>query len=182
MDQRTDAELIKAVQDGNKNAFNEIVDRYEPLIVSIVEKFLSNESFGKSDRDDLTQEAAIALYNATMSFDLLQSEVTFGLYARICLSNSLNSVLRKRIRQIRADKIQQDDSDAAAEVGFDERSTDARLLLDRVEILLSKFEIEVFRLFIRGCSHKSIALTLNRTEKAVDNAIYRIRCKIAKLL
>ena len=61
MDLKTDSVLIKEVQDGNKDAFNEIISRYEPLIVSIVSKYLSDELFGASDRDDLSQEASIAL-------------------------------------------------------------------------------------------------------------------------
>ena len=83
MDLKTDSVLIKEVQDGNKDAFNEIISRYEPLIVSIVSKYLSDELFGASDRDDLSQEASIALYNAVMSYDVMQSEVSFGLYAKI---------------------------------------------------------------------------------------------------
>lgn len=176
---KTDPELIKDVQSGNKDSFNEIIRRYEPLIASVVSKYLSDGLFGQSDRDDLTQEAAIALYNAVMSYDILQSEVSFGLYAKICLSNSLNSALRRRRRQLEADKVQLAND---SECRFDENLSDEALLLDRVDNLLSDFEKSVFRLFIRGYSHRFIAETLGRTEKSVDNAIYRIRTKISSKL
>ena len=52
---KTDPELIKEVQSGNKDAFNEIIRRYEPLISSIVSRYLSDEFFSQSDRDDLSQ-------------------------------------------------------------------------------------------------------------------------------
>lgn len=182
MDLKTDSVLIKEVQDGNKDAFNEIISRYEPLIVSIVSKYLSDELFGASDRDDLSQEASIALYNAVMSYDVLQSEVSFGLYAKICLSNSLNSALRKRRRQLKADMAQQDDAERRSVFDDADRLSDAGLLLDRIDSLLSAFEKAVFRLFIRGCSHRAIAEELGCKEKSVDNAVYRIRTKIASKL
>ena len=176
---KTDPELIKEVQSGNKDAFNEIIRRYEPLISSIVSRYLSDEFFSQSDRDDLSQEAAIALYNAVMSYDILRSEVSFGLYAKICLSNSLNSALRRRKRQLEADRVQ-----LTEECGYlcDDKLSDAGLLLERVDCRLSDFEKSVFRLFIRGYSHRFIAETLGRTEKSIDNAIYRIRSKISSKL
>lgn len=176
---KTDPELIKEVQSGNKDAFNEIIRRYEPLISSIVSRYLSDEFFSQSDRDDLSQEAAIALYNAVMSYDILQSEVSFGLYAKICLSNSLNSALRRRKRQLEADRVQLTEE---SEYLNDDKASDAGLLLERVDGLLSDFEKSVFRLFIRGYSHRFIAETLGRTEKSIDNAIYRIRSKISSKL
>lgn len=180
MDLRTDSELIREVQSGNKDSFNEIIRRYEPLIGSVVSKYLADELFSQSDRDDLLQEASIALYNAVMSYDIKQSEVTFGLYAKICLSNSLNSALRQRRRQHMADNAQL--STELDEHYSDERTIDAGLLLDKVDDLLSDFEKAVFRLFIRGHSHRFIAQTLGRTEKSVDNAIWRIRTKISNRL
>ena len=183
MNLKNDSELIYEVQNGNKDSFNEIMSRYEPLIASIVGKYLRGELFGDSDRDDLLQEASIALYNAVMSYDISQSEVTFGLYAKICLSNSLNSASRQRKRQRKADDAQiSGGTSESSSYGAEERISDAGLLLDRVDDLLSDFEKAVFRLFIRGYSHKFIAETLGRTEKSVDNAIFRIRSKISSRL
>ena len=117
-----------------------------------------------------------------MSYDVLQSEVSFGLYAKICLSNSLNSALRKRRRQLKADMAQQDDAERRSVFDDADRLSDAGLLLDRIDSLLSAFEKAVFRLFIRGCSHRAIAEELGCKEKSVDNAVYRIRTKIASKL
>ena len=178
---RTDALLIGEVRNGNKDAFNEIIRRYEPLIASIVSGFLNDELFGASDRDDLSQEAAIALYNAVRSYDVDQSEVTFGLYAKICVTNSLTSALRKRRRQFKADLAQQDDAERKSTL-TDDRTADAGLLFDRVEGLLSDFEKAVLRLLLRGFSHKAIADSLGRNEKSIDNAVWRIRTKISNKL
>ena len=180
MDLKTDAALITEVQNGNKDAFNEIISRYEPMILSIVSKFLSDELFGASDRDDLSQEASIALYNAVMSYDVSQGEVTFGLYAKICVNNSLTSALRKRRRQLKADQAQQDDAERKSVIG--DRLEDAGLLLDRVDGLLSELERAVLRLLLRGFPHKESAERLGRDVKSVDNAVCRIRAKLSSKL
>lgn len=176
---KNESELIGSVQSGEKDAFNEIIIRFNPLIRSAVEKYLGDVFFTNSDWDDLYQEATIALYNAVMSYDMTQSEVTFGLYAKICLNNSLNSALRRRKRQLAADKTQLYDNDAYS---FDNILDDANLLMKRIEDILSPFEKIVFRLFIHGASNSSIAEALDKPEKSIDNAVYRIRKKLAEKL
>ena len=56
---------------------------------------------------------------------------------------------------------------------------DKDILFERIGIKLSNLEHKIFTLFIKGCSYKKIASELNITEKAVDNAIQRIRRKLA---
>lgn len=175
---KTESELIYLVQSGDSIAFGEIAERYEPLMRSLVSKYLTNQLFSQCDSDDLYQEAVIALYNATMSFDADQSEVTFGLYAKVCVQNSLNSVCRRRARQLEADSAQV----SVDSVSFDDSGEDARLLLMRIEGLLSPLEVKVFRLFIHGHSHKFIADMLGKPEKSIDNAVYRIRKKLTSML
>ena len=183
---KTESELIRAVQSGDKDAFNEIIRRFEPLILSTMSGYLNGELFGMSDRDDLYQEAAIALYSAAMSYDLECSGVSFGLYAKICLNNSLKSALRRRKRQLAADNAQYEASAGQRESSFglpDETNADVSLLLARIDGLLSDFERKVFRLYLGGYSHRFIAETLGRSEKSIDNAVYRIKKKlVAKLL
>lgn len=180
----TELTLISSVQSGKKEAFNEIIRRYEPLIQSSIGRYLSDELFSQSDRDDLYQEAIIALYNAAMSYDLEQSEVTFGLYAKICLNNSLNSALRGRRRQYCAESVPLNDEVPAADSSsaFDETYADAGLLLKKIDDILSCYERKVLRLFIHGYSHRYIAESLGKSEKSIDNAIYRIRIKLSKNL
>ncbi len=166
-------EWIRRVQSGEKDAFGDIVQKYEPLIVSSVERCLTDESFTRSDGEDLRQEAVITLYNAVLSFDTAQSEVTFGLYAKICLSNSLASAVRKRTRQLAAERaILAGEEIAGPEDG------DAELLMERIRLLLSEFEFRVFHMMLRRVPKKEIARFLGVGEKAVYNAVYRIRSKL----
>ena len=47
---------------------------------------------------------------------------------------------------------------------------------------LSGFEAEVLRLYLQGLSYLEIAEQTNRSPKAVDNAVQRIRRKVAQHL
>ncbi|MEG0035837.1 MAG: sigma factor-like helix-turn-helix DNA-binding protein [Oscillospiraceae bacterium] len=47
---------------------------------------------------------------------------------------------------------------------------------------LSKFEAEILGLFLHGLSYSEIAEECGRTEKSVDNAVQRIRRKLARNL
>lgn len=178
LESKNDPELLLSVQSGSQDAFNEIIRRFEPLIQSLVTRYMSDGLFSQSDREDLYQEAVIALYSAAMSYDCAQSEVTFGLYAKICLGNSLNSALRRRRRQLAADEAQITEEG----VRFDDSTEDAAILLARIDKILSPLERSVFRLFIHGYSHRFIAESLGKTEKSIDNAVYRIKKKLADKL
>ena len=46
--------------------------------------------------------------------------------------------------------------------------------------LLSKYEMDVLKLYLRGLSYVEIASELGKTEKSIDNAVQRIRKKFAK--
>ena len=120
-----------------------------------------------------------------MSYDFNRSEVTFGLYAKICLNNSLKSALRRRKRQLAADSAQYEAAAGQRESSSgipDETKADVSLLLARIDGLLSDFERKVFRLYLGGYSHRFIAETLGRPEKSIDNAIYRIKKKLGSKL
>ena len=51
-----------------------------------------------------------------------------------------------------------------------------------IERSLSEFEYKVLRLYLQGVSYVRIAKVLEKEEKAIDNAIQRIRKKLSKNL
>ena len=89
-------EIILAAKKGDQLAFAELNSAYAPLIDSMTDQFCGTEEKKKSDREDLRQEASVAFYRALMSYDADQTEVSFGLYAKICIRNHLISLLRKQ--------------------------------------------------------------------------------------
>ena len=51
---------------------------------------------------------------------------------------------------------------------------------ERIRKELSKLEKQVLTLYLQGMSYEAIAEHLGKTEKAVDNALQRIRGKLSR--
>lgn len=170
-------EKLVAVKNGDDPAFSSLCQDYEALIESMTQSFF--ESCQGIDKDDLRQEARLALYRAAVRFSLDQEEVTFGLYAKICIRNKLISVRRKYTTQSKLkSKRNADELGVTAEVT--PSALRRSLLTEDVMSLLSPFEQKVFALYAQKCSYSEIARTLSRSEKSIDNAIYRIKSKLRR--
>lgn len=167
--------LINKVREASfaDNAFAQIESRYTPMIRKHVASF-----FEDADDAEAIQEARIALLSAAMTYSEDKYDgVTFGLYAGVCVTNRLKSLIRKRHRDSGSvDKFSSgEDIASASDV---EGMIAARDLCERVMSLarsvLSDFEYDVFRLNLAGDTTKDIAEKLSRTPKSVDNAKFRI--------
>lgn len=175
-------QALSALQNGDTGSFTLIRDRYEALLSSMVNKCLTVYHYD-AEYDDLMQEAALALYSAAQSFDLSQSEVTFGLYAKICVRNRLISAGRKLKRQKKnrsAAELSQYSPDRSQKRSAEfARFGDLSQLIDRA---LSDFEKSVLTLYLQGCSYSEMAQALDRSEKSIDNAICRMKRKLRAAL
>lgn len=182
-------ESIKQIQSGDGDSFSALALIYKPLMVSLVGKAYGDGSiFGDIGFEDLMQEASLALYSAAVNYDIGQSEVTFGLYAKICIKNRLITLRRRCVsrknRQKRAEREQRtaQRTDRLSEPFVRNRSIDASELAKTADQVLSGLEKRVFALYADGLSYKEIAADLQLSEKSVDNAIYRIKCKLKKFI
>ena len=178
--------LIVKVREGDQEAFASLLSLYTPLIESIISKFSVDEILS-FQRDDLRQEATLVFYNSILTYDLDQTEVEFGLYAKICISNSLISYLR-----VLKKDAQRALTDSQSETLFirDYEDPGARILeQEKLKALysiirnnLSDFEYRVWQMYMSGRTTAEIAAKVNKDEKSVSNAIYRIRKKLRALL
>ena len=145
------------------------------------------------DRDEFRQEAVIAFYDAVKSFDTEQKNVTFGLYAKICIKNRLVSLLRRIKAKTKKDpdvksakRSRSGESDTAARGSSDpEKKLIQRekltALAEAAEGILSKYEKSIFDIYIQGASYREIADKVGKSEKSIDNAIYRIKVKLKNI-
>lgn len=178
-------ELVLAVKNGDQKAFVLLLQQYSPLIEASVNMFCSDE-IPTNDKEDLRQEASVAFYNSVLTYDLEQSEVELGLYAKICMRHALISHIRI------AKRIPTDIQELSENLISDEPNEDptSRLLEEeRLSFLfkiirntLSKYEYKVWELYLSGCSTPEIAKKLNTDSKSISNAIYRIRAKLRESL
>lgn len=158
-------------------AFAAAVQEYRPLIESLVARFSTS-----GEEDDLRQEALIALYSAFCSYDFGQKQVTFGLYAKICIRNRLISVARRHkpdeaVADDGEEQLWEDGDDPEEILLAGERYRD---LLRVIDESLTPLEKKILTLYLEDISYAQIAKQLNVTEKSVDNAIYRLKAKLRK--
>ncbi len=128
--------------------------------------------------EDFSQEAKLALYRASQSYNRKSDEVSFGLYAKICIRNALVSELRRMNRKKKTDIAQK----------FDLKSTDrdrGRSLTNVPDIgailesgILSALEKKIFVMYTDGMKIRDIAKAVGKSSKSVSNAVFRIKSKV----
>ena len=167
-------EIIIAARGGDSSAFIELTDAYSPLIETMTDKYIrSIRAFG-ADRDDLRQEASVAFYRAVMTYDTEQTDVSFGLYAKICIRNRLISLLRSVKKKARISARGLDGNGVSSK----ERFLGGNDLGDLSKALLSKREKMVFLMYADGKSYREISEQIGASEKSVDNALFRAKKKL----
>jgi RNA polymerase sigma-70 factor, ECF subfamily len=92
---RTDIDLVTATLGGEINAFDQLMERYQRLVYSLVTSFASNSE----EALDLTQDIFLKAYRQLASFD---GRGTLKAWlARIALNEGINSAKSARRRQAR---------------------------------------------------------------------------------
>ena len=168
-------EIIALAKTGNDDAFEALVNEYKPMIKSVISRY-------SLDERDAFSEACMGFYRAVSSYELGQSEVTFGLYAKICVERSVIDMHRREGRSTSRYVDSSVDVDKLAVPGgvqamLEHREQTAYFLAVAKETL-SDLEFDVYRYWILGYKTSDIASSLGITAKAVDNAKNRMWTKL----
>ena len=59
---------------------------------------------------------------------------------------------------------------------------DMNYISRNLEDILSELELQVWKMYVNGCSYKEIAEKLDKTSKGVDSAIQRAKKKLAEII
>lgn len=178
--------LIRAAQQNDDNAFEELLNRYTPLIESVTLQF-ATQNTSSQDREDLRQEAILGFYKALTRFDTEQNEVQFGLYAKECIRNRLISYMRTEKKRVRVFPLETEES---ADIADAEQDPVNRLveqenylaLYDQICRSLSPYENRVWWMYLSGRTAAEIGNQLGKDARSVQNAVYRIRRKLRAVL
>ena len=193
-----DNELQKLSVQGDRLAEEQLVSKYMRLVIICARPlFLAG-----GDSEDLIQEGMFGLLSAIRQFNP-EHNTAFKTFAECCIYNRLKSAVKsasslKHIPLndgIPLDTILSDESQTpmSAYTELFQKSPEEQVLarenkkyteelyLSLLNVL-SKFEKEVLTHYLSGLSYKEIAKATGKSEKAVDNAIQRIRRKTAQLL
>ena len=192
-----DNELIYMCYENNEEAENIIIDKYKNCIVSILKGYLKEYNIIGVEVADLNQEGLIGLMHAIKSFNK-EKDVTFYTYANTCIRSSIVSAMRQTFRMknrilnnsFSLDKLIEDSNHSYYEIFKDESYDPNRVLLkeeENSEIInaiksrLSRSELVIFELKLKGLNNTEISELLNKSKKYVENTMFRINKKYKEL-
>ena len=194
LEQSGDEALCILAASGNREAEEILVTRYNRLVRTCARPFF----LIGGDSEDLTQEGMVGLIKAVREYDA-GKEASFRTFAEICIRNRLYSVLRAAARDKHAALNQsvpldtpffdsnsytsgtQNLAQCSPEESLIDREHTAALL-SGVRKQLSEFEAKILGYYLDGLSCREIAETVGKPPKSVDNAVQRIRRKVARQL
>lgn len=186
----TDEQLQRLAAAGDQEAEAALAERYARLVrVCARPHFLAG-----GDSEDLIQEGMIGLLSAMRMYDA-EKGASFRTFAEVCIRNRIASALRSAVRKkheplnsgLSLEDVLSDESLSLGNQAFQRVPEEQVLARESAQEFqstywrcLSKFEAQVLRAYLRGYSCSEIASALGRDPKAVDNAVQRIRRKLAK--
>ena len=163
---------------GDQEAFALLVHRMMPLIHDQIRRI---GVVGLED-EDLAQEALMGLLAAVRTYRP-DGGATFTTYATTCIRHRLLSVARRHGPRVDHEQPLEESDDLPDTVVDPTLQVQEREALDgllaRLQSRLTPIEYRVLLLRLGDCSYAEIAARLGTTIKAVDNAIQRIRRKMA---
>ena len=193
-----DSALQKLAADGDSYAEEELVSRYMRLVrICARPLFLAG-----GESEDLIQEGMFGLLSAVRQYNN-EHNASFKTFAEWCIRNRLRSAVKSASslkhdplnNRVPLEPILSDESQtqavACAELfqkspeeqvlARENKKYTEQLYLSLVS-MLSKYEKAVLTYYLEGLSYKEIAKLTGKGDKAVDNAIQRIRRKTAQML
>ena len=194
-----DYELINYVREKDELASDILFKKYEPLIVSYANKMYPYCRYNGIEINDLIQEGMMGLNLAINNFKD-NSDNLFYTFAKKCVERKMISLVIKSRRQkhkilneslsleftLENDKvgdltsILKDNSLNPEELVITSDSEEE--LLKNIRSVLTDNEESVFELKIAGFDYKEIAEILDKTPKAIDNTIQRIKNKCKEII
>ena len=187
-----DYELVYYIHDGNEDANNILIKKYEPLINKVALKMLPYCKGNGLELEDLVQEGMIGLNHAIERYKE-QEDILFFTYAKKCIERKIISVVvgsNRNKNKVLNESVSYDNDEnqiikylqdknpsPLEEVVNIEKEED---LLKEFKKNLTDFEKQVFELHISGFKYKEIAELLDKSPKSIDNTIQRIKTKLKK--
>ena len=189
----SDEALCLLAARGDRDAEEALVLRYTRLVRAVTRPYF----LAGGESDDLIQEGMVGLMKAVREFDGGR-DASFRTFAEVCIRNRVYSVLRSANREKHSPLNQSIsletpffDTNPFATGAYHTMLNPEDLLIirentaelrRRIGSQLSPFENRVLGLFLEGLTRREIAREVQKPPKSVENAVQRIRRKVARQL
>ncbi len=195
---QNDNELLYLCAENNEDATNILINKYKKVILGILKEYLKQYNIVGIETADLYQEALLGLLNAIHTYDK-DKDVTFYTYANVCIRTSLINAIKKTFEKksrilnnsYSLDKLINNSENNLYEIFKDETNQPDMLLIDKenvdeliekIKSKLSKSEIEIFELKLKGLKNNEICILLDKDKKYVENTMFRINRKYKEIM
>lgn len=196
LEQMTDEDLIDAYRLNDKQAIEVLVQRYKQLVRH---KIKTTYCIG-ADKEDLIQEGMIGLFKAINDYNP-EREASFKSFATLCVTRQLSTAFKTVTRQKHMPLNTSISLNLPVKPGEEEdegvtlmdvlkskeeyspedeviHQEDLQVLNEYISKVLSEMELKVLKLYISGKNYHEIAKQMDKTPKAIDNALQRIKKKL----
>ena len=183
--QLSDQQLVERVQQGDKNAFNLLVLKYQSKVISLISRYVRNQA----DVADVALEAFIKAYRALPNF---RGESAFYTWLYRIAVNTAKNYLVSQGRRAPANDVDAEDaeyyegSDALKEFASPERlmlsDEIKKVIFDTLETLPEELRMAISLRELDGMSYEDIAIVMDCPVGTVRSRIFRAREAIDKKL
>lgn len=181
---KDDFTLIRAIQSGDHNAFETLINRYQRQVANQIYMNMGN----RDDVEDIAQEVFIRVYRSLPKFKFNSS--FFSWIYRITMNLCIDEIRKRKIRRMLSlDFLAEDYLDKSGVSDEVTTPSESVLLNEKKDIVrramhhLSKEHREILTLReYQDLSYDEIAEILGLTVQAVKSRIFRARSEIRNLL
>ena len=189
-----DRDVVHRAQRGEDQAAEFLLYKYRNLVKTKVKSYF----LVGAEKDDLLQVGMIGLWQAVIDFRC-DKAISFPAFAKVCIQRHIITAIKTATRQKQQPlntslSLESPSEDPSADWNLSDiltcdgsldpedlvlRSEDTRTLHDTLQQVLSSFEWQVLSGYQVGKSYREIASELSCKTKSVDNALARIKRKVA---
>jgi len=174
-------ELLQKIQNGDNQAFVQLIERYKRLVYNIVFRMVQNES----DREDLCQDIFIKVYQNLGAFGFQAKFSTW--IARIAVNTTINHLKKKKVPLF--DDFSKNDTtieDAVKDFKTPDIHAEELETSLKVEAEIQRLPVKwrtILTLFhIEEMSYTEIGEILNLPEGTVKSYLFRARKRLKEKL
>ena len=199
LENMTDEALIEIYRTSDRKAIEVLVQRYKPLVRHSVK----TSYYIGVDKEDLIQEGMIGLFKSINDYNE-DREASFKTFATLCITRQITTALRTVTRQkhmplntsislnVPVMKHSEDEEEITLidilKSKADFSPEEEVISQENLEVLnkyilkvLSDMEFRVLKLYINGRNYQEIARIMEKSPKARDNALQRIKKKLESI-
>lgn len=182
----SDEELLRRLQKGQEGLEDYLINKYKGMVLKKAHAmFLIG-----GEQEDLIQEGMIGLFKAVRGYQPEKS-ASFSTFANLCVERQMYKAIeisgRQKHRPLNSYiSLSEEDSPLRNTEDMVQQNPEeivisrenASAMLENIKKALSPLENRVLDAYLEGADYIQIAEQMEKTPKAIDNALQRIRNKI----